>query len=263
MPLLSVDSWHSPDSDILQVPIYRTFPIGYAHELISEGRLVLVRPTEWDDPYENLLLKYFENQDKTGLASHWHGASLFGSCWTRIPESDFAWRVYLKEGEVGGVIVESTIEKLLSALHGWGELYAMRDCFVGQVSYHSSGSILDFLTSDSFQRSNDSSDTAHHRARGLLLKRPEFEHEREVRAIIECWDLTKRRSLIRESKYIDVPIDPNCFIDGITIDPRIDQTKYQITKSRLRDAGYEGSIQQSELYRLPWEETARLAENCK
>jgi hypothetical protein len=184
----------------------------------------------------------------TGPVTRWYGGNLFGSCWTWTPESDFAWRVYVPKGKIG-VIVESTVEKLLLAISAWGGLFAMRDCFVGEVQYLPGEKILDAIASESFQRSNLDSDTAHMRAIGLLLKRPEFEHESEVRAIIECSD-GKR---IRDSALVDVPIDPNNFISGLTIDPRIAGEDLKTTITKLREAGYEGNVRQSKLYRLPWE----------
>jgi hypothetical protein len=234
----------------VQRSVYRTFQLEHALDLISRCRLVLVAPRRWDDPYENLLHKHFRNQYDvdTGPVSRWYGGNLFGSCWTWTPESDFAWRVYVPEGKIG-VIVESTVEKLLIAINSWGGLFAMRDCFVGEVQYLSGEEILAAITSENFQLSNSSSDTAHMRAIGLLLKRPEFQHEHEVRAIVEC----SERERIRDSVFVDVPIDPNEFIGELVIDPRIDGDNLETSVIRLRAAGYEGNIRQSKLYRLPWE----------
>lgn len=243
MPLLYLDN------SALKRPIYRTLKLEYALDLISESRLVLVAPEEWDDPYENLMHKHAAHQHgpNTDVAMRWYGSDLFGACWTWTPESDFAWRVYVPEGEVG-VIVASTVEKLLSAIHQSEGIYAMRDCFVGEVRYLPGEEIVDIITGEGFQRNNSSSDTAHIRATGLLLKRPEFEHECEVRAIIECADRTR----IRDNSFLDIPIEPNRFIDRLTVDPRIDREDFESTVARLRDAGYTGGIDQSELYRLPW-----------
>jgi len=239
------------DSHAVQRQVCRMFQLEHALDLLSQGRLVLVAPRLWDDPYENLLHKHFKSQHDvaTGPASRWRGGNLFGSCWTWTPESDFAWRVYVPEGKIG-VIVESTVEKLLIAINDWGGLFAMRDCFVGEVQYLPGEEILSTITGESFQRSNLGSDTAHMRAIGLLLKRPEFAHEREVRAIVECSD----RERIRDSALVDVPIDPNIFVDSLTIDPRIGGKNFETTKTELHEAGYTGSIRQSKLYRLPWEE---------
>ena len=219
-------------------------------DLISESRLVLVAPELWDDPYENLLHRHttLEHDPGSGFVMRWYGGDLFGSCWTWIPESDFAWRVYVPKGETG-VIVETTVGKLLSAVAAWGGLYAARDCFVGEVQYLPGEEILATITSESFRRSNDSSDTAHMRALGLLLKRPEFEHEREVRVIVECADRQRRREL----NLVDIPVDPNDLLSGIKVDPRIEATVCEAVIRELRDAGYEGYIRQSVLYRLPWE----------
>jgi hypothetical protein len=151
------------------------------------------------------------------------------------------------KGEIG-IIVESTVEKLLLAIHEWAGMFAMRDCFVGEVDYLPGKEVVNIITGEGFQRNNQSSDTAHIRATGLLLKRPEFEHEREVRAIVECAD----RRRIRDSSLLDIPIEPSSFIDRVTIDPRIDRSDFETTVTRLRDVGYRGEVRQSGLYRLPW-----------
>ena len=88
------------NSSDLQRPVYRTFRMTHAVDLASHGRLVLVAPELWDDPYENLLYKHTARnlEPNSGLVMRWYGSDLFGSCWTWTSESDSSWRVYVPKG---------------------------------------------------------------------------------------------------------------------------------------------------------------------
>jgi hypothetical protein len=79
----------------------------------------------------------------------------------------------------------------------------------------------------------------------LLLKRDAFCHEHEVRLIYVDKDQE-----FGNRNHIDCPVDANTLIEQITLDPRLlpDQEGARIEK--LRDDGFRGTINKSELYSI-------------
>lgn len=68
----------------------------------------------------------------------------------------------------------------------------------------------------------------------MFMKRPEFDHEEEVRIILKL--KTKATVL---SEVVSLPITPKDVIEEITFDPRITDDVYQLLLSKLRLVGYD------------------------
>src|SRR5438067_994323 len=103
-------------ADDWDTPIYRVFSLNRFKEMISTSTLGLVRPSKWEDPFENFVLKS-RVRLKTGeigslreIRDRW-----YGQCWTLNRDSDAMWRIYSPDKT--GVRVSSTLRKLLSALY--------------------------------------------------------------------------------------------------------------------------------------------------
>jgi hypothetical protein len=107
----------------LDQPVYRIFPCHRLSEMFSERELVMVRPSSWDDPFENFLLQcgVIDGCGKvTSLASlrdHWYGL-----CWTTNEDSDAMWRIYSPDKK--GVRVKTTIRKLADTLRERGDRFS-------------------------------------------------------------------------------------------------------------------------------------------
>ena len=83
-------------------------------------------------------------------------------------------------------------------------------------------------------------------ARTLLVKRPAFKHEREVRLIFTPHDFHNfTNDLLR------YPVEHNSLIDQIMLDPRMDKAEAGALKHRIRAAGFTGEIKRSLLYAPP------------
>ncbi|MCB9914356.1 MAG: hypothetical protein H6828_04280 [Planctomycetes bacterium] len=245
-------------ADDLTRHIFRTVKWAHLLDLIENNRLVLVRPTQWQDPFESLMLRQAQLHDAPESSSRvlrWFGGDLFASCWTWNPETDFAWRAYSAHcGDA--VIVKSTVGKLQLALQEWAGPHAYRDCAIGEVMYRPAVELLSIVSSRGFQQTNESDDTVHTRALGLLMKRPEFQHEQEVRVIAECADESRLRRAGGDV-LLDIPIDANNLIESISLDPRLEPAVCRGAKAAILSAGYKGGASQSSLYRLPWDEPAQ------
>jgi Protein of unknown function (DUF2971) len=145
--------------------VYRVISLERLLELFQKRQNVLVAPEKWDDPFENFILK-------SGRVSR---RGWYGQCWTWQRASDAMWRIY--SGDKNGVRMRSTPAKLLESLPG----SAQGKAFVGRVRYLPEKPLMRFA--------NDALAPGHlklasNAARTLLVKRPAFEHEREVRLLL-------------------------------------------------------------------------------
>jgi hypothetical protein len=236
--------------DDLDRPVYRIFPRNRLEQLFRDQELVLVRPSEWEDPFENSLLKC------TVVTADGMRGSLrsvrddwFGQCWTMHPDTDAMWRIYSAGKDLGktGVRVKSTLAKLADTLWVPGDSFSPTKYFVGAVQYESRSDIEDFLRGVSFfdmalggQNTNF--------AKTLLLKRKEFAHESEVRMLANRVGKNETRTIV--DNLYRIPIDPHNLIDELCVDPRLEEADAKTLMDDLAGLGYSGDIVQSELYKL-------------
>jgi hypothetical protein len=81
-------------------------------------------------------------------------------------------------------------------------------------------------------------------ADALLLKRDAFDHEAEVRAIINA------PPKLGGADHLKVKIDPHHFVENIYFDPRVDPTFEKVCSHYIRTAiEYKGKIGKSSLYK--------------
>jgi hypothetical protein len=141
------------------------------------------------------------------------------------------WRIYSPKSD--GVRIRSTPERLVNSLNQVGQ-----PAFVGKVLYLSTKHLIAHARTALASGTNEGS------ARTLLVKRPAFRHEREVRVLACSPKLGK--DLVR------YPIDPHSLIDQIMIDPRLDRNAADALKARIRHrTGFSGQILRSLLYAPP------------
>jgi hypothetical protein len=207
-------------------PVYRVISLNRLYELFATRQNVLVSPAKWEDPFENFILK------SQRISRH----GWFGQCWTRHRASDAMWRIYSADKK--GVRIRSTPALLIEALsksrggHG----------FVGTVQYLPQKPLMRFARR-AIAAGNLAVISA--AARTLLVKRPAFRHEAEVRLL---WHAARDAAdgLFRYS------IDPQAIVDQIMIDPRLPVGEYYKTKAEIRrKTGYTGQIMRSLIYAPP------------
>ncbi len=154
--------------------IYRFLSFSKFIDLVINENIVLVRPSLWDDPYEQ---KYFmsylkqkmskdksviENINNYGIdygsiAEYIISNKTFISCWTHLPESDAFWRIYSDNNQSVRIAVKK--ETLLD----------LNDCELCDVEYR------DFYNEDNLL------DKPFYSL--MSMKRKAFSHENEVRLI--------------------------------------------------------------------------------
>jgi hypothetical protein len=230
---LNITNWDTP--------IYRVLPLHRFKDMIINKTTGLVRPSKWDDPFENFVLKC-NVQTPDGLASlkpfhdRW-----YGQCWTMHRDSDAMWRIYSKEKD--GVRVSTTIRKLFQAICDTSDQFVKLKFFIGQVQYHERSEIEEFLRNISFSdlafggQNNKFAST-------LCIKRPEFEHEKELRVLIHDADQSTTGDVLIIRFEYDAALDDAVF------DPRLSDAEFQKLKKEVEGLGCSLPISQSDLYRM-------------
>ena len=234
--------------------IYRIMHIETLLEILNKKRLCLRQPAKWDDPFENYILKKCSNLRKLHFP-----ADIFGQCWTLHSETDAMWRIYAPDKN--GVKIKTTAQKLFSELFLSEEVgqYPYLSCFIGKVSYVESSEIKNL---DERVAEIVSGDGVSHNipvAKTLLMKRPEFEHEAEVRLIyLDQYDLDKSkigpgmRALLplADDVVFEFGIDTADLIEEIVLDPRMNEYSCAAYENYIRTLGYDGPLHQSLLYKV-------------
>jgi Protein of unknown function (DUF2971) len=223
-------------------PIFRVFSIERLLEIFSSKSLVLVKPSKWDDPFENFILKSrvkFENGELAGIE---FGNFIFGQCWSLLNESDAMWRIYSPDKH--GVKVKTTPRKLRMTLASNVKNPEI-SAFIGKVRYES-GEYLRNMVTDRVRMQNKIFDTTGRgHAETLLFKREEFSHEQEVRVVYSGREEDAKKEIF------PVKIDPFLLIEEIVFDPRMDKNLVLIYQKHFSNIGFTGLISRSQLYDVP------------
>jgi len=138
------------------------------------------------------------------------------NCWhINSFESAAMWKIYLKSGE--GIAIQSNVKRLKNSLKD-----EKNDIFIGRVRYIN----YDYFTS--------SVDKYKMLAYPVIFKRKIFQHERELRAVIQK---NPKKSVISDFKPtikkdgIYVPVDLNILIDKIYIAPTSPKWQHELLES--------------------------------
>lgn len=234
------------DNSGLDVPIYRVFPIDRLIQLFTTKKNTLVKPSMWDDPFENLVFQQTATI-KSGESVHFDEIRemYFGQCWTlNIEETDALWRIYSPSKD--GVRVQTTLRKLWDSFYDPNYQWAMVSFFLGKIKYSTAQEIKDFYENpDELESIFDTSgggavDT-------LLVKRTEFLHENEVRLIFKD-DNQNPQSANNLYQY---SIEPNDLFDTLLFDPRFDESTFAMRTAAIKNLGFSKQIEKSSLYQIP------------
>jgi len=221
-------------------PIYRIISLKRLFELFEINRNVLVHPSLWDDPYENLILKSKVRSNTGEIVNYRFHKNFYGQCWSLHRASDAMWRIYSPDKR--GIRIKTTPNKLLSSLYHGGAENSSRSCVIGKVRYLSENRLLEFGNSI-YKNCSLSKDNLF---QSLLVKRLAFKHEREVRLMY--YDLNDSE----RSKKFSYEFNPHEVIDQLMIDPRLTKEEaYSMKSEIIKATGYKGSIKRSLLYAVP------------
>lgn len=249
----------------LDKPLYRIFPLWAFEDMLRVRRLVLVPPSYWEDPLEDIpssIMMEGPNNQQKQLAEYLHPA--FCQCWSFESESDSLLRAYSRvtidklhsrniEPRYEGVQVRTTPRKLAEALFPWAERIDWGEFYLGRVDYSDQGKTTQIISNVLARVGPYEMARGNNRAESLLLKRSAFAHEDEVRLILVCND---RRKI---DEPLTINVEPNDFIEEVRFDPRLISFERIEREDRAKTLGYRGVFSDSQLYQriffqtlLPW-----------
>lgn len=229
--------------------IYRFYNFNDFLRTINNNKLCLVRPQLWQDPFENFALNaiaQFRDGTKATLTNIKN--NYYAQCWTLEEECDGLWRNYKNPLAIK---VKSSVQKLMNQFYDITNIiFHDLSYFIGKVEYIPENEFLKYF--DSSHSLYDQLDLV----LKLLIKRPPFSNEKEVR-IIFCkqsspdTDFSKVKNKWDDTDKFFVNIDPNSLFDEVTIDPWITDDAYTDIRKIIKKLGYKGTIKKSNLYSIP------------
>lgn len=221
--------------------IYRIISVDRVIELFSTNQNTLVKPIEWDDPYENFILSSKIKLTSGEIIEYNYHDRFYGQCWTLNRASDAMWRIYSPNGD--GVRVRTTIRKLLESIYAAQPKLPEVKCYLGKVKYLSEKKLYDVANSIF----DDSGVEVNNLFYSLLVKRRAFKHEDEVRLLY--FEMNDDKYSEKLFKY---EIEPNSLIDQMMLDPRFSFEDYKKIKEKIKTKTvFKGDIKRSLLYSLP------------
>jgi hypothetical protein len=220
--------------------IYRIFNFDYFLNDFKQNTLTLVRPSKWDDPFENFLLNAEgELEDGRTVSFESLRNSYYAQCWSLNDECDGLWRNYKGKKEFA-IKVRTNAKKLFNELYDFSDEFHTLNYFIGQVEYVSDKDIIDFFENKvdffNYQSGVELAQT-------MLIKRKSFSYEKEVRIIA--------KNSSTNSDQFSINTTFNNWIDEIIFDPWVNIDLFEEKKQELIDAGYIGKISRSGLYDKP------------
>lgn len=217
-------------------------------EILLEKKMELPLTSSWEDPYENFLHKV-RIPIGNGFTSLVQFEKMnYGQCWTLQKETDAMWRIYSPTKQA--VKIKTSLRKLGEASQSEPkyEPFSTRSRVIGMVEYLSKERVHKLISDFKKNGLPLPSDALG----GLFIKRDEFSHEKEVRLImVKSVKADKWSGLPIERKVIPIQIDPDTFIEEITLDPRIASSQVSVYKKIIQSLGYKGPVKRSNLYQQP------------
>ena len=211
--------------------VHNFIPLKYLLGILKDSSIKFKRISLWEDVYENYAFKekYQLNDGTIVSVADKMQNRLYGQCWTDADESDAMWRIYShfeRNNENLAVRVSTTIGKMKEALKE--QNYDIRRVIYKKQSQIEQFPPLYVYGLEKFFR--DSS----------FVKRNEFNHEKEIRVVIE--NDTEKVNLLP----IQVPFD---FFDKYMLDPRLtDEQEGSIKNSLTSRGALSEKIHKSKLY---------------
>jgi len=228
------------DKKSLKRDIFKFIDFKYLASIINDKKLAFLKINTWEDPYESFVFKSTFKIDgeiiDSSILLPFVNYS-YGQSWTLLPESDALWRIY--SPNLTSVRIRTSAEKLYKIMltESDDSLY----CLIGDVSYMSKNEFEQFAKT--LKTDKDFMTDEFHKF-SYFVKRSEFEHEKEFRAIY----ISDYESKKKEKEILHFKINPNEWIKDIVLDPRLSDKEVDNMKKKISKLGYEGLVRRSEMY---------------
>jgi hypothetical protein len=238
-------------------PICRVFRRKYIGELLVDKKLRLVPPSDWGDPFEDMLTRcgivYLNETPHRQVFFDSVRRPIRAQCWSVEPESDAIWQIYSRfdkdpvstknrAAEDEGIQIRTTASKLLQALWDNSPANPSEGCFLGAVHYMQENQLEQHIADEIGKMELLAFGDGPGHAESVLFKRPPFFHEQEARLIY-----VGSRDVPTPNPFL-LPVEPIDLIEEIVLDPRLGTDEEREREAELRGMGYHGPIRKSRLY---------------
>lgn len=213
--------------------IYRIELLDRFEKLLSNKELVLVRPSTWSDPLENLIFN--AKLIKDGKEYH-HPIKdkIYSQCWSYEGDSYALWQIYTTkkndEGEFKrhmGVRIATKLDKLQQI-----SSFNIGDFYYGQVNYLWKYQLEKLPKDLSVIKSLRDTNLNENHLKTLLVKRKSYHYENEVRLLANPSDNLIDKT---DNRLCRLKIDPMNFITSVRFDPAMPYKDFKSKKEELID----------------------------
>ncbi len=229
-----------------KIRIWRYLDFAKFVSLINDRAVFFARADRFKDPFEGSYCKnvtevrteYYRLDEES--SPFLIGASEYAramrshtliSCWhMNDSESDAMWKLYIKNDP--GIAIQSTFERL-------------RDCFNSYQDHSVYIGIVKYIDYDKDTISEGNTFTPY------LFKRKAFEHERELRAVIDASRESKHPLSPAHEYGMNVPVDLELLIENIYLSPLSGKWVGDLVESFLNKYKLKVQIRQSNLADRP------------
>lgn len=216
--------------------VYRIMSLDRLFQMFAESANFLVRPSRWQDPFENFIARLKGRLPNGDLVEFAQRYDFFGQCWTLLGGTDAMWRIYSSDQR--SVRVKVRIADLYESLSATARCAP----FIGRVKYVHGADLHAWTRRAVRSTKRPSLELI---AKTFLVKRMPFSHESEVR-LLYCSSTDDRNSLYRHS------FDCQRLIQELTLDPRLTHEEFVKLRDLVRvRTSFKGRIVQSGLYAPP------------
>ena len=224
--------------------VYRILPLQYFLQMIKKRKLYFPKVNKWEDPYELFLFKqeyYDVNGNKVNVFSE--SNRIYGQCWSVKRDSDALWRIYSPDKM--SVRIKTTkrlINQWRKENNGKNNVFIQTDLVNYQTQKDIDSYIKELTTRDVFNFQE--------LVNSLFIKRTNFDHEKEFRIIVWKSDVSLENKCVLPEENIEIPFEPENFIQEVYLDPRLPREEADVLKHALSlFLGNKCSVSQSPLYK--------------
>jgi hypothetical protein len=223
--------------------LYRILRYEHLVRLFEDRQYTLLSPFAWEDPFEKLWTRLVF-KDETAHSDI--ESRVFGSCLTFQARSDAMWSIYSRNWL--GIRITVDLQELKRQAEAAPELANGR-MWIGEVNYLRDAELEKRALTLMRLVNEFDADQMEAIAMAWLNKRIAFKHEDEIRVLLV---LPGRPSSNGPANVFKFTVDPHALIKSIHIDPRAPTEISQMLQRDIKaNLGFEGSVQQSSLLRLP------------
>ena len=260
--------------------LYRYIPLSRLLTFISSNSNTLRHPTCWEDPFESVMFRartvreqgLFFNEVENRWQSwpphgpgpfktmaliteaHQCGRHFYCQCWTRKLESDAMWRVYSRAENLAARITVECDALLEQTKRSLGERdsafledvnYAAEEEVVGKCHAFGERFAVHLLKRPAGERM-----WFEYMRELMRWKRGAYDYELETRLMVVAWEqlVSKQWNPEDVPKELAYAFPVNDLIEEVLLHPSYSSEQRESAIRQIRDAGYQGSIRQSELY---------------